>query len=496
MSLKKKTVGGLLWTTASKMSMQLVLFAVNIILARVLDKSDFGLAGMAMLVTVAISLINDSGLGTALVQRKEVSEEQKSTLFWGSVIFGGSLFLLAVMLSKPLADFFAQPRVRPIFIIQAIGFVVGSLGIVHKAQLVRAMDFRRLSLIEMSSMAVSGTVAVLLALSGAGVWSLVLNLLLRDTAVVLLVWWFSSWRPRWHFSWLEFKELFAFSAKVLANDVAILLNTNADISLVGRLLGAQALGSYSLALNLVKLPVTQLSGIVAKVAFPAFASVQSDLPTFRYGFRTAITFLSMVTFPILIGLAVFANEFILIFLGAKWLDMVWPLILLVPMAMLKSVGTIKGSVLRAVGRPEIELGWNVVYLLPLAGVIYLGTHWGLIGVSAAFTILYVLTFPIIQTLTNRQVRLTNRDFFIALKPAALAGLMMLMAGVGFKWMNQTQWHWSPPLLFVVGLLVSLVVYLLVLWLLARQQAETLLRLFREGKEKPNSAGMVLGKESR
>jgi O-antigen/teichoic acid export membrane protein len=482
MSLKKKTIGGLMWTTASKMSMQLVLFIVNIILARILDKGDFGIAGMAMLVTVAISLVNDSGLGTAIVQRQEISEGQKSSLFWGGLVFGLLLFSIALLGSGPLADFFKKPQARPVFMVQALGFIVGSFGIVHKAQLVRAMNFKRLSLIEMTSMAVSGAVAITLALTGAGVWSLVLNLLMRDTVVVILVWLFSTWRPQFHFRWKEFKELFGFSAKVLGNDMAILLNTNADISLVGRILGAQALGSYSLALNLVKLPVTQLSGIVSKVAFPAFASVQSDLPTFRRGFRTAIMYISMITFPVLIGLGVFAHEFILLFLGAKWMDMVWPLILLVPMAMLKSVGTIKGSVLKAVGHPEIEFWWNVAYLLPLAGVIYIGTRYGLVGVSAAFTTLYLLTFPIIQTMTNRQVHLTNYDFLVALKPATIGAGLMLLTGLGFRWANHSVLHWGTITFFVSGLFLSSSVYLFSLWLFQRRQLHALMQVFGDMRQ--------------
>jgi len=299
-----------------------------------------------------------------------------------------------------------------------------------------------------------------------------------------MVWRFSTWRPKFYFCWSTFRELFGFSAKVLGNDVAILLNTNADISLVGRYLGDQALGAYSLALNLVKLPVTQLSAVVTKVAFPAFSSVQSDLPTFRRGFRTAITYISIITFPLLIGLGLFAREFILLFLGAKWLDMVWPLILLTPMAMLKSVGTIKGSVLKAVGRPEIEFWWNVVYLAPLAAVIYFGTRYGLVGVSAAFTTLYVLTFPIIQTLTNRQVQLTNYDFLIALKPAAVSGIFMLAVGLGFKGLNAQVLHWGALAAFATGVPLVASIYLAALWLLQRREVEPLLKMFLEMKKTP------------
>ncbi|OPZ64644.1 MAG: Lipopolysaccharide biosynthesis protein WzxC [bacterium ADurb.Bin478] len=190
----------------------------------------------------------------------------------------------------------------------------------------------------------------------------------------------------------------------------------------------------------------------------------------------------MITFPLLIGLGLFAREFILLFLGAKWLEMVWPLILLVPMAMLKSVGTIKGSVLKAVGRPEIEFWWNVIYLAPLAAAIYFGTRYGLVGVSAAFTTLYVLTFPIIQTLTNRQVQLTNYDFLIALKPAAASGLFMLAGGLGFKALNSQVLHWGALATFAAGVPLVALIYLAALWLLQRREVEPLLQVLFEMKQ--------------
>ncbi len=434
MNLKQRTITGVLWTGMAKTSMQGVLFIVTAILARLLSKEDFGIVGMAALITVAISLVNDRGLGTAIVQKKQVTTNQLSSLFWGGLGFGILLFLLSFFGSFPLSAFFANQMVQPVVVVFALDFIIGSFGIVQKSLLTREMDFKKLSIIETASVLVSGVVSIAMALMKAGVWSLVAQTLVRDVVNVVLVWRYCHWRPTFFFSASEFREMFGFSAKVLANDLAYYFVVNADVTIVGKVLGAAVLGSYSLALNLVKLPITRLSGIVSKVAFPAFSSVQDDLSRFKRGYAQSMAYISLITFPILALLGLYADEFIQVVFGGKWSDMAIPLMLLVPMAMFKSVGTLRGSVLMACGKPQIELWWNLGYLPLLAGSVYLGTRWGLIGAAAAYTILYLSTFPIIQIITNRQVKMTLLEFCKALQPAGLASLVMILTGWLLRWL--------------------------------------------------------------
>ncbi|MBN2355828.1 MOP flippase family protein [candidate division KSB1 bacterium] len=482
MSLAQKIIKGVLWTGLSKMSMQGVLFIVTAILARLLSKNDFGVVGMAALITVAISLVNDRGLGTAVVQKKDLSEGHLSSLFWGGIAFGLMLFFTSVVASHPLRYFFANKLLQPVVIVLAFDFIVGSLGIVQKSLLTRQMDFKTLSIIETSAVVISGTVSIAIALLGGGVWSLVAQSLVRDVINVVLIWIYCPWRPRYHFSWPEFKELFGFSARVLGNDMAFYLVVNADITIVGKFLGAAVLGSYSLALNVVKLPVIRLSGVVSKVTFPAFSSVQDDLTRFKRGYAKSMAYISLITFPLLAVMALYAEEFILLFFGAKWSDMVLPLILLVPMAMLKSVGTIRGSVFMACGKPQIELWWNLGYLLPLAGCIYLGTYWGLVGAASAYTSLYVVTFPIIQSITNRQVGMSGREFMRALWPAASACAFMVaiasLARFALKWVGIS----GMVTIFSSGLLLCIVSYLVFLLGLHKQHLVELVTLFKIARD--------------
>lgn len=485
-TLLQKTVSGVIWTGLAKLTMQGVLFIVTIVLARLLTPGDFGVIGMAAIVTVAVSMVNDRGLGTAIIQKKAFSKQHLDSLFWGSLGFGIVLLLGTSCLAFPVAYFFKLKIIAPVVIALSAGFVIGAFGIVQKSLLTREMAFKKLSLIEIGAVLLSGLASILLALANFGVWSLVVGMLMRDLVNVLVLWLVCPWKPKAHFAWREFRDFIGFSGNVLLNDLALYLNTNTDVMIIGRVLGSVLLGYYSLALNLVKLPVTRLSGVVAKVVFPAFSEVQDNLPRFRHGYLRSLTFISLVTFPILTGLALFAREFILVFLGEKWLQMTWPLIILTPMAMLKSIGTIKGSVLMARGKPNIELLWNLAYLLPLAGVVYLGTRWGLVGVAAAFTLLHALSFPIIQNITNRQIELDNRAFYRAFRPAFWATGVMVVTSVFLTRIVVIKvFNFSPLMVLIVGVTIAALSYVSYLWSMHKELLQQLFELITQKSQEKN-----------
>ena len=459
MSLRQKTISGVLWTGMAKMTMQIVLVAVQLILARLLSKADFGIVGMAGLITVAIGMVNDKGLGTSIVQKKEIRKSELTTLFWVSIGFGIILYLAAFFASFPLSAFFRNDTVQPVISIIALGFVIGGFGIVPKSIMTRDMAFKNLAIIEIASVSLSGIIAVVMAFYGFGVWSLVANVLLRDTFMVIALWFVCPWRPVLHYSHSEFKDFFRFSANVLSNDVMIYMVMNADITIVGRILGETALGLYTWALYMVKLPVQRISGIVAKVVFPAFSKIQDDIETFKRGYLRSMTYISLITFPILIILGLFAKEFILVFVTEKWIEVVIPLQILIPMAMLKSIGTIKGSVLMAVGRPDIELKWNCFYLIPLAAVVWLGTRWGIIGVAAAFSALYIVTWPVIQDITNRQINVTPKQFFSAFTTTGAASAVLVAGGGAMRYIFVYLLKWPAAAVLFTGVILCVILYI-------------------------------------
>ncbi|HFE51899.1 MAG TPA: MOP flippase family protein [Bacteroidetes bacterium] len=461
-SLKRKALVGVAWTGLAKFSVQGLQFLLTIILARLLVPDDFGVIGMASVVTTAIAMVNERGLTAALVQRPDLEERHLSSSFWASLVFGGFLFLAVVVAAPFVAGFFHKPVVRPVLIVMALGFIIGAFGLVQKALLTRHLDFRKLALLEIVSVTSSGVVSVVLAFLGFGVWSLVWGSVLTQLVQTILLWLFVSWKPRLLFDWQAFKGLLTFGANVLGTNVAVYVNTNVDYVVVGRTLGSEPLGYYTIAFNMVTLPVYRLAGIVSKVAFPTFSRVQHDLARFRQGYLEAIHYISMAIFPLLTGLMIFAPEFVQVVLGPKWMPATVPIQVLSIMALLKSVGTTKGAVLLARGRADIELKWNLAYLGPFVAALIVGTHWGLVGVAVAYVVVYTLAFPIIQGITNRTISLPWRDFFRALVTPFEASLGLAAVSLLWKfWIGPVLATGAVPLL-IGGALLGGSAYVLLL----------------------------------
>ena len=468
MTLKEKTISGVLWTGMAKMVMQGFIVLVMVILARLLNVDDFGIVGMAPLLTVAISLVNDRGFGISIIQKKNLEMSHLSSVFWGGLSFGVLLFVLFYFFSFPLAAFLKESRLQPVIAVLSGGFIIGAFGIVQRSLLTREMAFKKLAIIEIISVAVSGSIAVSMALLGFGLWSLVANILLRYTVDAIAFWIVSDWRPRFYFRFSEFRGFVGFSSGVMAMDVSVYVNGNVDITIIEKVLGTALFGYYSFAMNLVKVPVTRLSGIVSKVVFPAFSAVQDEREKFKTGYLKSMTFVSLFTFPILAALAVLAHEFVVVFLTEKWLPMVLPLVVLTPMAMLKSIGTIRGPVLMARGRPDIPLIWNIFYFLPLVGAIYWGTHYGLVGVAVAFTGLYLVTFPFIQWITNKQAGASTMEFLSSIAPASIATLAMSLAAQLARMVTKVVFNFPDLGVLLTGLAVSCLVYIIVLWIAKKE----------------------------
>jgi PST family polysaccharide transporter len=186
------------------------------------------------------------------------------------------------------------------------------------------------------------------------------------------------------------------------------------------------------------------------------------------GYLKSMTFVSVFTFPVLAGLAVLAHEFVVVFLTEKWLPMVLPLIALTPMAMLKSIGTIRGPVLMARGRPDIPLIWNIFYFAPLVAAIYYGTRYGLLGVAVAFTGLYLITFPVIQWITNRQAGVSTMEFLSAIAPTSLATLLLALTALLVRKVTIVVFNFPDLGVLLTSLAVSVAVYIAVLWMVKKQ----------------------------
>lgn len=430
--LARSAARGVMWTGISQIGAQVVRLGTTVVLARLIAPEDFGVLSMALIVTGLVQLVNELGLSTAIIQRKEVTEDHLTTALIAAVISGTILMILTILLSPLVAAFFRQPLVRPVLSVLSAGFVLGAFGSVQRALLQKALRFDRVTGAELGGETAFALIGIVLALLGLDVWALVGGTLARYAASAALLWRLGSWWPAGRWQWSRFRELFGFGVNVLGTQIVNYTSSNLDYLIVGRVLGDAPLGFYTLAYQLTMFPRMRISSMITRVAFPAFAHVQDDPVRLRRGYTRLLNYVSLITFPLVAGLLAIAPELVPLVFGPRWAPAIRPIQLLAIGGLLASVGTTVGSVLKGIGRPDVELRLNLVSVGLLAVALLVGVRYGIIGVAAAVSLKTLLMVSAFAWAVTRLIGLPFRTYLRALTPAILATGAMLIGLTAYR----------------------------------------------------------------
>ena len=336
MTLESRTVRGIGWTATSQIAQLLMSILISAILARLLTPSDFGLIAMVLVFSNFVAIFAGFGLTSAIVQKQEISDEALSSTFWINVGLG-ALLTVALAASAPLiAAFYSQPRLTPLVVFISTTFFITSFCNVSYALLTKRMNFKAIAVISVCATGVSGLIAVFLAFSGYGVWSLAWYTVLCSvfTAVFTLI--YARWVPHFLLGLQHVKGLLGFGANLTGFSFVNYFAQNMDNLLVGRFLGSAALGFYNLAYNLLVLPLTNISDVIGRVMFPALSIIQHDKQLVRDAYVSANRYIAAVSFPLMIWVLVTAPQLIRVVYGPKWISVI-PLIQIFALAWTRTV---------------------------------------------------------------------------------------------------------------------------------------------------------------
>jgi O-antigen/teichoic acid export membrane protein len=390
MASKEAVVSGIKWTSVSTFGRRILALLANIVLARLLAPADFGLVAMAAVVLGFIDIFKDLGTGAALIQRKQVSDGLLSSIFWFNVGFGIIATAVTITCAPLVAAFYKEARVTPILTGMSVSFLLSALAIVHNGLMQRNMAFVTLAKIEVAAAVVSYTVGIGAAVLGHGVWSLVYQVLTNNLVFLVLIWFASSWRPKFMFIWAEVRSVMNYSLNLAGYNVFYYFAQNVDNFLIGRYLGTEALGLYDLAYRLMTFPMQAISAVFGKVMLPFYAKAQEDLPRFRQAFMRSAEAIAFITFPLMLGLMAVREHFVLSVFGEQWIPVITLLALFAPLAAMRSIVTTTGSIFMAMGRADLQLRWGIFSNLFVIAGLVIGLQWGIVGVAAGFTIASLL----------------------------------------------------------------------------------------------------------
>lgn len=473
MSLKQKTVSGVKWNFASQAGQQITQVLTATILARLLSPSDFGLVGMAMVVIGFVNLFKDLGTSTAVIQCRETSEELLSSVFWANFAFG-ALGTIVLMAGAPLAArYFHEPRLVAILHVLAWNFVISGCTILQQTLFERALQFRIIARIEVTAVVVSAIVGVTSAYAGAGVWALVAQSLTSSVVSTVLLVYFSDWHPKFLFRWAELRRISSYSLNLSGFNIFNYFSRNADYILIGRYLGASPLGLYTLAYRIMIYPLRSVSSVISRVLFPVYSQLQDDDARFRSAYLRTVGMIALVTFPLMAGLFVAAEPFVLTVFGTKWLLAIPVLKILVPVGFAQSVLTTVGAIYQAKGRTDTLFVWGLVTGLMNIACFAIGLHWGITGVATAYAInCAVISIPSLL-IPFRLVDLRMGHFLQALAAPGAAALSMVLVLMTERSMMGGLSHVAALEILIA---TGVIVYVAASWAINRGQVREALTL--------------------
>ena len=424
MSLRKKTIHGLGWSFGARIFRQISQFVVLAILARLLTPNDFGLIGMVGVFLGFASIFGELGITAAIIQNQNLEEKHYTSAFWINIVAGIGLMLIFIVCSQLIANFYNKPVLEDVIKLISFNFILSSFTVIQLAILKKEMNFKLIAIAESIAVVIAGVIGIYLAFHGYGVWSLVFQLMVFTFVNGCLLWIFSTWRPKFVFSGEAVKDIFNFSANVTGFNIVNYFARNIDYLLIGRFLGAGALGFYTLAYKIMLYPLYNISYVIGGVMFPAFSKIQNDLDKVRNSYLKMVKAISLITFLLMLGLFVVAPEFIRVLFGAQW-EQVIPLFrILCFCGMFQSIGTTIGNIFMSQGRSDLQLKLQLIGTFIVVIMITVGLNWGIKGVALFYTLYSFGWVSVGITLSNKLIKLKSKRFFRSIFPAIIVAIII------------------------------------------------------------------------
>jgi PST family polysaccharide transporter len=469
---------GVAWTAGMKWGTQILSWASTLIVARLLTPADYGLFGMAMVFQGFLAPIYDLGLSAAVIQRRDLTDEQIARLGGLILLYGVAFSILTVLLAGPIAAFYREPAVRWILYVVAAASAIDTLQTVPRALLARRLQFRTIAWIDGLQSLASTLITLALAFAGWGYRALVYGVaigavLATGFAVVV-----APHRYAWPRRESGVGSAMAYGWHVALSRIGWYIYSNADFAIVGRVLGKVPLGAYTFGWTIATIPVDRVASLVGRVIPSVFATIQHNVAAMRRYFFGISEGLAFVVLPLSFGLAVTAEDFVLLVLGEHWRQAIEPLRLLAFYGGFRSLATVLSPVLVATGHARRDMQFTLLATLILPSTFYVATRWGTTGVAAA----WVVGLPIVSLLpyayTLRLLRARSTEYLKALWPALSASLVMA-AVVSLVYFVGADWPRGPR--FAAEVIAGVATYGAMVLIFHRGRIEAFRRLLSEAR---------------
>lgn len=430
MSLKHKTVSGLIWSFIENFANLGITFIAGIILARILSPREFGLIGMiTIFIAVSESFIN-SGFSSALIRKKDCSDTDFSTVFYFNLITGILFFAILYFTAPVIGSFFNEPELEPIVQVLGLILIIDSLTLIQRTILTKRINFKLQARISVISSTGSGIIAIAMAYTGFGVWSLVAQRLSRQILNSVFLWLWNRWRPLMVFSIASFKELFGFGSKLLISGLIDTIYRNVYYLVIGKYFSAQELGYYTRADQFKQLPSQNITGVIQKVTYPVLSSIQDDVPRLRNSYQKLIRTTMFITFTLMLGMVAVAEPMIITLIGEKWRPSIIYLQMLSFVGMFYPLHALNLNMLQVQGRSDLFLKLEIIKKVLAVPTIIIGVFWGIKFMIAGMMVNTVIAYYLNSYWSGKMIGYSFKQQVQDILPAFFLALVMAIAVYG------------------------------------------------------------------
>lgn len=457
-SLKEKTAKGLFWGGFSNGAQQLLNLAFGIVLARLLDASDYGMIGMLTVFSTLAASLQEGGFISALTNRKETRHEDYNAVFWFSTLCGVTLYILLYFAAPLIADFYDTPTLVPLSRVLFLGFVIASTSIAPRAYLFKHLKVKENTIISITSLIFSGITGITLAANGFSYWGIALQSITFVGTTSILNFYFSRWRPSLQVNFRPIKEMIGFSSKIIITNVFNIINTNLFTVLLGKFYSEREVGNFTQANKWNSMGHTLITGMINGIAQPILKSVDEDNKRQLAVFRKLLRFTAFISFPAMFGLSLIAKEFILIAITKKWLPAADILQILCVWGAFIPIINLFSNLIISRGRSSVYM-WNTICLSVLQLIALYATYpYGLAWMLRIFVFINISWIGIWLVFAKKEIGLTLKAMLADILPYfLLSGILVTGASYLTAAIENIYLCITTKIAFVASL------YILVLW---------------------------------
>jgi O-antigen/teichoic acid export membrane protein len=430
MSLKQKALKGLFWSGLENSGNQIIGFAISIVLARLLLPEEFGLIAMLGIFVELSYVLIDGGLSRSLIRTENPDDRDYSTVFYFNLMVSLAIYGLVFLLAPYIAAFYDQVELTAIVRVYSITFVISAFATIQRTRLTKIMDFKTQMLVSTPSLLIRGSVGIVLALYGFGVWSLVWSGIASGLASTIQLWYWSKWRPLWLFSSEKFKKHFKFGFNLTLSGLLNALFNNAYPIVIGKFFAPAQVGFFSKADGLQMLPVGFISNIVNRISYPLFSEIQNDEIRLKSVYKRIMQMVMFLVAPTLIVLAVLAEPVFRFLFTEKWLPAVPYFQIICASGILAPIQSYNLQILNVKGRSDLFFKLEMVKKALLTLVIFSAFQFGIFGLLYGKVIFSILAFFINTHYSGKFINYSAwqqaKDLIPTIVLASLAGLGVYM----------------------------------------------------------------------